>query len=210
MIQRKAFKVLELVILFVCIPIALTLDFNIAYKLALVFSGVIYCIWISIHLKLIAKKSLISLDIKTNLIRIIITFGLVSLSSFAFMYLLHPEDLFIVVNKAPVLWATILLVYAVLSVYPQELLYRTFYFNRYADVFEKKYLNLINIIIFPIAHLMFNNSLVLLVTLIGGVLFTMSYIRHRSVLLTSIEHALYGNVLFTVGMGEMLAFPMPN
>lgn len=210
MLQRKGFKILELVVLFICIPIVLTLDFDIAYKLPLVLSGVVYCTWVSIRFKLISKGSLITLDFKKNLTRIMITFGLVSLTSFSFIYTLHPENLFIVVKKAPVLWATILLVYAVLSVYPQELLYRTFYFNRYANVFEKKYLILINIIIFPIAHLMFNNNLVLLVTLIGGILFTMSYIKHRSVLLTSIEHALYGNVLFTIGMGEMLAFPMPN
>jgi hypothetical protein len=29
-------------------------------------------------------------------------------------------------------------------------------------------------------------------------------------MLTSIEHAIYGNWLFTIGMGEMLAFPMPG
>lgn len=72
------------------------------------------------------------------------------------------------------------------------------------------YFLLINILVFPIAHLFFNNLMVLLVTLIGGILFTLTYHKTKSVLFTSIEHALYGNWLFTIGMGEMLAFPMPS
>ena len=57
---------------------------------------------------------------------------------------------------------------------------------------------------------MFQNILVLFTTLIGGIFFTLTYNRSKSLLLTSIEHAIYGNWLFTIGMGEMLAFPMPN
>jgi membrane protease YdiL (CAAX protease family) len=51
---------------------------------------------------------------------------------------------------------------------------------------------------------------VLCITIIGGVIFAITFLRTRSLLLTSIEHALYGSWLFTAGMGEMLAFPMPQ
>lgn len=46
--------------------------------------------------------------------------------------------------------------------------------------------------------------------LIGGILFVITYTKSKSILLTSAEHAIYGNWLFTIGMGEMLAFPMPS
>jgi len=210
MLQKKSFKITELIILFVCTPVILALEVNTLFKLITVAFGLIYTVWISLHLKLISKKSLVSVDIKSSAKRISLTFLIIGLASSVFMWISHPEDLFIVIKKAPRLWITILFVYAIFSVYPQELLYRSFYFNRYSGLFKAKYLILINIIIFPIAHLMFNNSLVILVTLIGGILFTLSYYKYRSVLLTSIEHALYGNILFTIGMGEMLAFPMPN
>lgn len=210
MIQKKGFKIAELIVLFVCVPVSLALDISIIFKLATVACGITYAVWISIHLKLISKKDLIAIDVKASAQRVLLTFGLVCIASFCFMYFLYPENLFIVVKKAPILWITILFVYAFFSVYPQELLYRSFYFSRYSGLFKTNALILINIIIFPVAHFLFNNELVLLVTLIGGALFTLSYYKTHSVLLTSIEHALYGNVLFTVGMGEMLAFPMPN
>ena len=101
--------------------------------------------------------------------------------------------------------------YAFLSVVPQELLYRSYFFERYRKLFKnKKYLLAINIIVFPLAHLMFHNWMVIFVTLIGGIFFTLTYNSSKSLLLTSLEHAIYGNWLFTIGMGEMLAFPMPH
>jgi hypothetical protein len=44
----------------------------------------------------------------------------------------------------------------------------------------------------------------------GGGIFAITFFRTRSLLLTSVEHALYGSWLFTLGIGEMLAFPMPE
>jgi len=127
------------------------------------------------------------------------------------MYFTDPDNLFVVVRKKPLMWFGILAFYALFSAYPQELLYRGFFFKRYEGIFKNPvYLIVINIIVFPIAHVMFENWLVLLFTLIAGTLFTLTYYRSKSIMLTSIEHALYGNWIFTVGMGGMLAFPMPN
>jgi hypothetical protein len=53
----------------------------------------------------------------------------------------------------------------------------------------------------------FKNTLVLFLTFLGGVLFALTYNKTRSTLLVSIEHAIYGSWLFTVGMGNMLGFP---
>jgi len=49
-----------------------------------------------------------------------------------------------------------------------------------------------------------------MLTFIGGVLFAYTYQKTKSTALVAIEHAVYGNWLFTVGMGEMLAFPGVN
>jgi membrane protease YdiL (CAAX protease family) len=176
-----------------------------------VLFGVAYCIWIARKHQLISFNSLYQITIgnywKTLLISLITVF----VSSFIFMYFLHPEDLFIVVKKKPMMWIAILFFYAIFSVYPQELVYRSFFFKRYEGLFKNtNYLLLANIIVFPLAHLMFENWMVLLVTLIGGILFALTFKKSKSVLLTSIEHAIYGNWLFTIGMGEMLAFPMPS
>jgi CAAX protease family protein len=38
---------------------------------------------------------------------------------------------------------------------------------------------------------------------VAGLLFASTYERSRSTLLVSIEHALYGDVVFTVGLGSL-------
>ena len=65
----------------------------------------------------------------------------------------------------------------------------------------------LNATLFSLAHIFFRNTLVLILTFLGGLLFAFTYHKSKSTLLVSIEHAIYGNWLFTVGMGEMLAFP---
>ena len=51
------------------------------------------------------------------------------------------------------------------SVYPQELIYRTFYFHRYSSLFRNKTLFIfLNAILFSLAHLFFRNALVLILT----------------------------------------------
>lgn len=127
------------------------------------------------------------------------------------MYLSEGEKLFIVVRKNPAMWLGVTIFYSISSVYPQEFLYRSFFFSRYGLLFKKPYLLIaVNALVFSFAHIGFKNILVLALTLIGGLIFAITYSKTRSLLVTSIEHALYGSWLFTVGMGEMLAFPMPE
>ena len=211
MLQSRSYKLIELISLFLIFPIVLALHIPLVAKIGFAVFGIGYCVWLSIKFKLIATASLFRLDLKPHLLRMGAIFSVIIVSSLLFIYLLHAEDLFYIVIKKPLLWLTIMVFYAVFSVFPQELLYRSFFFNRYDGLFKNSnYLLIINIMVFPLAHLFFNNPMVLLVTLIGGVFFTLTYNKSKSVLLTSIEHAIYGNWLFTVGMGEMLAFPMPK
>jgi membrane protease YdiL (CAAX protease family) len=125
-----------------------------------------------------------------------------------FVYLTDREALFNVLLNKPILWIFILFVYSFFSVYPQELIYRTFYFDRYNEFFKNDNLFIfINAIIFAIAHIFFKNALVLILTFLGGLLFAITYLKTKSTLLVSIEHAIYGCWLFTVGMGDILGFP---
>ena len=127
------------------------------------------------------------------------------------MYISDNEKLFIVVKTNPVMWLMVSILYSVVSVYPQEFLYRSFFFSRYGVLLKNPYLLIaVNALVFSFAHIVFKNLFVLVITLIGGVIFAITFFRSRSLLLTSIEHALYGSWLFTLGIGEMLAFPMPE
>ena len=72
---------------------------------------------------------------------------------------------------------------------------------------NKRLFIFINAILFALGHLFFRNTLVLFLTFLGGLLFAITFNKTNSTILVSIEHAIYGCWLFTVGMGEMLGFP---
>ncbi|KID28471.1 CAAX protease self-immunity [Prauserella sp. Am3] len=116
-----------------------------------------------------------------------------------------PDDLFSMPREEPVVWAIVAVGYPVLSVYPQELIFRSFLFRRYAPVFGTGTgMILASAAAFGFAHIIFGNLFAVLATTAGGALFAWRYARSRSLLAVSIEHGLYGFLLFTVGLGRFV------
>ena len=96
-----------------------------------------------------------------------------------------------------------MLLYPILSVYPQGIVYRAFVFDRYRDLFGPPWaIVLASAFVFTYAHIVFRNWLALILTFLGGVLFGIRFLQTDSLLVTSFEHALYGCFLFTVGVGR--------
>ena len=132
----------------------------------------------------------------------------IALITIIFMWFTDKESLFVVLLSKPQMWIMILFIYSFFSVYPQELIYRTFFFQRYKNLFSNEKLFIfVNAVVFCLAHLFFKNTLVIILTFLGGILFAITFNKTKSTLLVSIEHAIYGCWLFTVGMGSMLGFP---
>ena len=182
-------------------------------KIGLVASAVLYSGVLSWRMKLLSRAHLLRfkgasrIEFRPLLLRLFVVCGL----ALGLMFITDPNNLFIVVRKNPLMWISIALFYSLFSVYPQEFLYRLFFFERYRSLFQsRRVFLLVNAAVFSLAHLMFWNGLVLILTLVGGLLFASSYERTKSLTFVSLEHALYGVWLFTIGMGEMLAFPMPE
>jgi membrane protease YdiL (CAAX protease family) len=57
---------------------------------------------------------------------------------------------------------------------------------------------------FSYMHIVFRNPAAMGLTLIGGVLFAITYEDTESLIISIFEHALYGNFLFTIGLGRYL------
>jgi membrane protease YdiL (CAAX protease family) len=107
------------------------------------------------------------------------------------------------VRPHPVFWAVVMVAYPVFSVYPQGLLYRVFFFERYAGLFPGKWaMILASAAAFAFLHIIFRNWLAVELTFIGGLLFGARYEKTKSLAVSSFEHALYGCWLFTVGLGQ--------
>ncbi len=104
-------------------------------------------------------------------------------------------------NNLPA-WLFVMLFYPLLSVYPQELIFRTFFFHRYRPLFgDSLWLVAASALAFGMAHLFFANWIAVLLSTAGGVLFALNYRRTRSTLSVTIEHGIWGDFLFTVGLG---------
>ena len=54
---------------------------------------------------------------------------------------------------------------------------------------------------FAFAHVVMHRWEPILITAIGGVVFTSTLLRRRSGALADVEHALYGDLAFTLGLG---------
>jgi membrane protease YdiL (CAAX protease family) len=102
----------------------------------------------------------------------------------------------------PFLWLVIMVLYPVLSVWPQEVIYRRFLFHRYAPVFGQNGVVVASALAFGFAHVIFLNPVAVLLTTAGGAMFARNYARERSLYLACVEHALYGCLVFTIGLGQ--------
>ncbi len=107
------------------------------------------------------------------------------------------------VRTNPVFWAIVMVAYPVLSVYPQGILYRAFFFERYATLFPGKWAMIVaSAAAFAFLHIIFRNWIAVVLTFAGGLLFAARYAGTDSLFTSSFEHALYGCWLFTIGLGQ--------
>lgn len=132
-------------------------------------------------------------------------FALVSLIS---VLLFTPENVFILPRERSGLWILIMLLYPLWSAFPQELIYRGWFFHRYTALIQNEKLFIIlNAALFSFSHIIFNNLLALILTFGGGILFAYTYRNSKSLWVVFIEHMLYGNWIFTVGIGQYFYAP---
>lgn len=117
------------------------------------------------------------------------------------LWLVSPESLFAFPKRNPKFWLIVMVCYPVLSVLPQGFLYRWFYERHFAALFSRTGSLLVGALLFAFAHILFRNPYALAFTFVGGLFFLSSYRKTGSVLFSSIEHALFGDFLFTVGWG---------
>lgn len=204
----KAFLWVELVVLFIGLPVAFyfnKLKLPKSIPLLVVFLITLVCLLTS---KSFSKKSFGFNGFsrwKTFGLRILISILVISSLSFIF---LPREQLFYLPLQKTGLWMLIMIFYPIWSAFTQEVIYRGFYFHRYKSLFKSEYhAVIINGILFGILHIIFRNWIAVLGSTIIGLVWASSYIKHRSILMASVEHAIVGNYLFTIGLGNYFYLP---
>ena len=201
---------LEILLLFILPPILLSIkSIEPWVKLSFTSVAIIYLIILSIkHRKIIFKnrKQIIPHQFWP---KVAINLLLIFIASYFYIHYKQPDLLFKSVIEQPLVWLQFLMIYSFISVVPQEYIYRVFFFYRYQDLSKNSQIfYIINALLFSLAHLFFLNWFVLIFTFIGGYIFAYTYSKTKSWFWVSIEHAIYGGWLFTLGLGKILGFPI--
>lgn len=132
--------------------------------------------------------------------------SVVAVVSFLFCLWFFPELLFDFPRHKPTIWLLVLCLYPVLSVFPQEIIYRLYFFEVVASGNQAKWAKIaVGTLLFSWVHIIYHNGFALWGTLIGGVIFNVLYWSYRDepgvMWRVLLEHSLYGLIVFTVGLG---------
>lgn len=104
-------------------------------------------------------------------------------------------------NRPGLIWK-ILIFYPIFSALPQEFIFCKFFFYRYRRFFGDRFLMIsMSACAFCIAHILFLNWVAPILGFMAGILFAMTYWKTNSLAMVTLEHSLYGNALFVLGLG---------
>jgi hypothetical protein len=133
---------------------------------------------------------------------ILIRFALLAPAITAAAWLFMPAQFLSFPLYAPERWLMVMLLYPLLSVWPQEVIYRAFLHARYTPLWgQGKGFIAASTLAFGYMHIIFLNWQAVIMTILLGFILARDYARHHSLALVCLEHALYGCLIFTVGLG---------
>ncbi|MBT79065.1 MAG: CPBP family intramembrane metalloprotease [Alteromonadaceae bacterium] len=128
----------------------------------------------------------------------------------ALVYLIKPELFLQWPLNEPELWMLTLLIYPIVSVIPQEIIFRTYFFHRYKTILPSKMMRWgISTFVFGLVHLVYGNWIAMVLSWLGGALFGYRYMQTRSTPVVVVEHAIWGSFIFTIGLGSYLVISPP-
>lgn len=141
-------------------------------------------------------------DFRTHLKRTLKVFLPAALVVSLIYVVTEPERVLAFPTENTRTWLMVMVLYPVFSVYPQELIFRTFLFHRYRVLFPNPTMMImVSGLTLGLAHLFFANWIAPVMTTVGGILFARTYARSESTLQASVEHGLWGDFIFTLGLG---------
>ena len=201
--NSTAYKILELIILSIIIPFTI-IYFKFSSNLLLfLWVILIYCLFIFYLCEEKYYQSKHKTFINNNILKfILIRWVLFSFGLYIFTFSVFPDKLFIVQKSNPGFIWKIMIFYPFFSAFPQEFIFCKFFFARYKSFFgEKTLMVAMSSLAFCLAHILFINWVAPVLGLVGGIIFARTYKKTKSLLMISIEHSLYGDTLFFIGLG---------
>jgi CAAX protease family protein len=206
-IHSKIWKWSEIILVFVGLPLLYFFDYIPFHKSIPLLTVFLLFLFLLLRDKGFDRK-LFGLNGFKSWRFLLVRFLIFVFVSTLLVLIISPEDLFILPRKQLFLWGMIMIFYPIWSAYPQELIYRSWYFHRYRSLFKREWVFMVlNALLFSFSHIIFRNWLAIVMTFFGGLMFAYTYRRSNSLMTVFIEHLLYGNFIFTVGIGQYFYAP---
>lgn len=207
MMPMKAMRWIEMAGVFLGVPLLLLGNFVPRPKIIALLAVCIACLILLLRDKTF-DRSRFGLNGYHNWRTLSKRFAIIASLLTLYVVLIEPGIALTILRHNPALWALTMIAYPVLSVVPQEIIYRAFYFHRYSSLFANKSISIVtNAALFAFAHILFRNWVAVIGSFVAGLLWATTYLGSRSLLVVSIEHALYGNFVFTLGIGYYFYAP---
>jgi membrane protease YdiL (CAAX protease family) len=202
--DRKFWLVVECTTLFLGVPMAIAAGWLRVQVIPLLLLMAAGCGLVLQRVHKIQIRRLFSSKISVaDWRRILIAYSIAVPFLAALLWIINPSAMWSLMCQHTKIWLLVMVAYPVVSVFPQELIYRAFFFERYRPLFERGAgIVLASAAIFSFGHVVFHNWPAAVLTFVGGLLFARTYQQTSSLLLVSVEHALYGCAIFTIGYGS--------
>ena len=195
---------IEYLLLFFGVPLYIYFDPEFIHPSAVVLPVLVVIFIYLYRLPDFKFRELVQFKINKKIIlKHLVIFAIISSLLILIIFIFDRENLFNLPRANPQIWIMLCIFYPLFSAYGQEIIYRTFIFYRYRRIFKSKLtFVLASSIAFSFVHIVYYSHISIILTFILGLYLTYTYLKTKSVLFSSILHGIYGDLVFTIGLGS--------
>lgn len=201
----RTILIVEFLAVCVTIPAIIITGHLARYMLLVLWLVCLYCVVMDIRLhgkwshRSVWRPECIN---RHNMIPMLLRWLVCCLGMWVFMYFYDPGKLFSLCRTRPEIIPLLMILYPLFSALPQEIIFCHYFFRRFEPLFPRTPMMIISsAMTFAYAHMLFLNWVAPVFSMVAGLIFARTYARTRSLVLVSLEHALYGNAMFIIGLG---------
>jgi membrane protease YdiL (CAAX protease family) len=197
----------ELALFFVGLPFLLFLvPYGQIVAALVVLLAALYCWrWLKACPRYDSSRLFLTKDFCRHLLRTLSVFLPLGAFALVLAYFYTPEGFLAFPRREPLLFAALLIGYPVFSAYPQEVIFRAYFYERFRPILPRTWqLVAMNVLLFGWVHIFFGMWIMPVLGAAGAALFSRTYFRSGSLLQTAIEHGLWGLLLLSSGIGWAL------
>lgn len=202
--RKTLFLAIEFVLLCIAVPGYIIYNLYAPFMMAFLWGAAGYCAFIYHRYFFENWSALWHWDAVNwgNMKPMLIRWALACIGMMAFLYFYDPDRMFNIWHRSPGFVVVLFFLYPILSALPQEFIFCSFFFKRYEPFFGTgKWMVIASAIVFAYAHVLYINPVAPTLSLLGGLIFADTFRKSKSLALVTIEHGLYGNALFFIGLG---------